>query len=163
MVEFLEAAEALDLAVVLHQWDSIGSEHTRDFYLPHMVGFPAVTSLAATRLVFEGVLDRLPKLRVGLPQGGGSFPALHGRTEHGYTVRTEAKKLNCKKPNSYIDRFYIDFNTHDPLMLEFLCKKFGSRHVMLGTDYPFDMGLAHPLEHFSSVKALTLPMRSAKT
>ena len=150
--EILEAAEALDLAIVLHPWDSIGSERMRDFYLPHMVGFPADISLAAARLIFGGVLDRLPKLRIGLPHGGGSFPTLLGRIDHGYTVRAEAKKFHCKSPSSYLNRFYIDFNTHDSLMLEFLCKKFGSKRVMLGSDYPFDMGLAHPLEHLSSAR-----------
>lgn len=151
VVEILEVAERLDLAVFVHPWDAIGAERMRSFYLPHMVGLPADTSLAIARLIFGGVLDRLPNLNIGFAHGGGTFPWLLGRIDHGYTVRTEAKQFISCKPSSYSGRLYFDSITHDPRGLEYLCEKFGSRHVMLGSDYPFDMGVLHPFQQLSSV------------
>ena len=145
VVEILAAAESIGLSVFVHPWEPIGAARMRSYYLPHFVGLPAETSLAIARLIFAGVLDRLPKLRIGFAHGGGTFPALLGRIDHGHAVRPEAKRFIASSPSSYLNRLYFDSITHDPRGLELLCEKFGSRHVMLGSDYPFDMGVKHPL------------------
>ncbi len=152
VVEILQAAEALDLAVFVHPWEAIGRERMRDFYLPHVVGLPAETSLAISRLILGGVLDRLPRLRIGFAHAGGTFLPLLGRIDHGFRVRSEARRHIERAPSAYVGRLYVDSLTHDPRLLEFLCEKVGSDHVMLGSDYPFDMGVEHPLDQLAGVR-----------
>ncbi|MGH7390165.1 MAG: amidohydrolase family protein [Candidatus Rokuibacteriota bacterium] len=152
IVEILEAAQALGLAVFVHPWSGIGEERMRAFYLPHMVGLPAETSLAISRLIFGGVLDRLPELRIAFAHGGGTFIPLLGRIDHGFEVRPEAKQVISRRPSTYLRRLYVDSITHDPRLLELLCEKAGSDRVMLGSDYPFDMGVAHPLDQLTGVR-----------
>ena len=152
IVEILQAAEALDLAVFVHPWAGIGEERMRAFYLPHMVGLPAETSLAISRLVFGGVLERLPRLRIAFAHGGGTFVPLLGRIDHGFTVRPEARRIISRPPSSYLGRLYFDSITHDPRLLEFLCARAGSDHVMLGSDYPFDMGVKHALDQLADTR-----------
>jgi aminocarboxymuconate-semialdehyde decarboxylase len=145
VVDILDAAQALGLAVFVHPWSGIGEERMRAFYLPHMVSLPAETSLAISRLIFGGVLDRLPRLRIAFAHGGGTFIPLLGRIDHGFTVRPEAKQFIDQRPSAYLSRLYFDSITHDPRLLALLCEKAGSDHVMLGSDYPFDMGVEHPI------------------
>lgn len=152
IVEILQAAEALDLAVFVHPWSGIGEERMRAFYLPHMVSLPAETSLAISRLIFGGVLERLPRLRIAFAHAGGTFVPLLGRIDHGFTVRAEAKRIISRPPSAYLGRLYFDSITHDPRLLEFLCAKVGSDHVMLGSDYPFDMGVEHPRDQLLDTK-----------
>src|SRR5216684_261886 len=152
IVDILAAAEALDMAIFVHpQGPSIGEERMKVFYLPFMVGYPADTSLAIARLILGGVLERLPKLRICFAHGGGSLPAVLGRLDHGYSVRPEPKKFISRLPSTYAQKLYFDTLTHDPRMLELLCEKFGSHRIMLGSDYPFDMGVEHPLRQLTGV------------
>ena len=152
IVDILEAAAALGLAVFAHPWSCIGEERMRAFYLPHMVGLPAETSLAISRLIFGGVLDRLPNLRIVFAHAGGTFVPLLGRIDHGFAVRAEARKIIDQPPSAYLPRLYFDSITHDPRLLESLCATAGSDHVMLGSDYPFDMGVAHPLDQLAGTR-----------
>jgi aminocarboxymuconate-semialdehyde decarboxylase len=151
IAEILATAESLDLAVFVHPWDALGKERTREFYLPHLLTLPAETSLAMARLILGGVLDRLPRLRIGFAHGGGTFPALLGRIDRGYTVRPEAKVKIARPPSSYVRRLWVDSITHDPRMLRVLCEVFGSDRVMLGSDYPFDMGDPHPVAQLAAL------------
>lgn len=145
VVEVLEAASELGLSVFVHPWDAIGEDRLKAYYLPHMVALPADTAAAIARLIFGGVLDKLPKLRIGFSHGGGSFLPLLSRIDHGYKVRKEAKVSIDRPPSSYIRRLFFDSITHDPEIIEFMCRRVGSDRVMLGSDYPFDMGIEHPL------------------
>jgi aminocarboxymuconate-semialdehyde decarboxylase len=152
IVDVLAAAEALDIAVFVHpQGPSLGEERMKAFYLPFMVGYSADSALAIARLILGGVLERLPKLRICFSHGGGSFPAVLGRLDHGYSVRPEAKKFISRPPSTYAQKLYFDTLTHDPQMLELVYRKFGSHRIMLGSDYPFDMGVEHPLEQLTGV------------
>lgn len=152
IVEILTAAADLDLSVFVHpQGPSIGQERMADYYLPFMVGYPSDSALAVARLTFGGVLERLPRLRIAFAHGGGSFPSVLGRLDHGFRVRAEAKRNITRPPSAYAERLYFDTITHDPAMLALLCAKFGSRRVMLGSDYPFDMGPEHPLEQLDGI------------
>lgn len=145
VVEVLEAACELGLAVFVHPWDAIGEDRLKAYYLPHMVALPADTAAAIARLIFGGVLDKLPKLRIGFSHGGGSFLPLLARIDHGFKVRKEAKVVIDKPPSSYVHRLFFDSITHDPEIIEMMCRRVGSHRVMLGSDYPFDMGIEHPL------------------
>ncbi len=145
VVEVLQAAAELGLAVFVHPWDAIGEDRLKAYYLPHMVALPADTSAAIARLIFGGVLDRLPKLRIGFAHGGGSFVPLLGRIDHGFKVRPETRVAIKQPPSTYVHRLFFDSITHDPQLLEMLCGRVGSHRVMLGSDYPFDMGVEHPL------------------
>jgi aminocarboxymuconate-semialdehyde decarboxylase len=150
--ETLAACEALDLAVFVHpQGPSIGQERMKEFYLPFMVGYPADTSLAIARLILGGVLERLPRLRIGFAHGGGGFLAIAGRLDHGYASKAEARKLISKPPAHYAQRLFFDCLTHDRRTLAHLCAVYGSDKVMLGSDYPFDMGVEHPLAQLEGV------------
>lgn len=144
-VEILEAASALGMAVFVHPWDSPDEDRLRKYYLPHFVCLPAETAICATRLILGGVLDRLPELRVGFAHGGGNFLPLLARIDHGHRVRPEARIATQQPPSSYVSRLFFDSITHDPEMLRFLCARAGSQRIMLGSDYPFDMGIEHPI------------------
>ena len=146
LFEFFAAAQALDMALFVHpQGPSIGQERMGQYYLPFMVGYPADSALAAARLILGGVLERLPRLRICFAHGGGAFPAALGRLDHGHRVRPEARKFIAEPPSRYARSLYFDTLTHDPKLLAFNLEKFGSQRIMIGSDYPFDMGVEHPL------------------
>lgn len=152
VVEVLEAASELGIAVLMHPWDAIAEEQHKAYYLPHMVLLPAETALAIARLIFGGVLDRLPRLRIAFAHAGGNFVPLVSRIDHGFKVRPEAKVSIDHAPSSYLRRLYFDSITHDAEILEFLCRRVGSDRVMLGSDYPFDMGMQDPLARLNEAK-----------
>ena len=143
--EVLQAASDLSIAVLIHPWDAIAEDQHRAYYLPHMVLLPAETALAIARMVFGGILERLPDLRVAFAHGGGNFIPLLRRIDHGFERRPEAKVAINRRPSSYLRQLYFDSITHDTEVLEFLCKRVGSDRVMLGSDYPFDMGVQDPV------------------
>jgi aminocarboxymuconate-semialdehyde decarboxylase len=152
LFDFFAAAQQLDLAVFVHpQGPSIGQERMGQYYLPFMVGYPADSALAAARLILGGVLERLPGLRICFAHGGGAFPAVLGRQDHGPRVRAEARKFISQPPSHYAKRLYFDTLTHDPKLLAFNLEKFGSGQIMIGSDYPFDMGVDHPLAQLEGV------------
>jgi aminocarboxymuconate-semialdehyde decarboxylase len=152
LLDFFAAAESLDLALFVHpQGPSIGQERMGQYYLPFMVGYPADSALAAARLILGGVLERLPRLRICFAHGGGAFPAALGRLDHGHRVRPEAKKFIARPPSHYAKRLYFDTLTHDPRLLAFNLEKFGAERIMIGSDYPFDMGVDHPLAQLEGV------------
>jgi aminocarboxymuconate-semialdehyde decarboxylase len=155
LFDFFAAAAQLDMPLFVHpQGPSIGQERMGQYYLPFMVGYPADSALAAARLLLGGVLERLPLLRICFAHGGGAFPAALGRLDHGHRVRAEARKHIAKPPSHYAGSLYFDTLTHDPRLLAFNLEKFGSPRIMVGSDYPFDMGVDHPLAQLDGL-ALT--------
>ncbi|MBE0644470.1 MAG: amidohydrolase [Bacteroidetes bacterium] len=142
---FFEAAQELGAAVFVHPWDMMGSDRMRRYWLPWLVGMPAETSLAVCSMIFGGVLERLPKLRVNFAHGGGSFPATIGRIEHGFNVRPDLVAIdNAVNPRTYLGRFYLDSLVHDPVMLRYIVDLVGESRVTLGSDYPFPLGELQP-------------------
>jgi aminocarboxymuconate-semialdehyde decarboxylase len=140
-----QAAEELGAAIFVHPWEMIGSDKMPQYWLPWLVGMPAETSRAICSLIFGGVFERLPKLRVAFAHGGGSFPFTIGRIEHGFNVRPDLVAIdNQVNPRNYVGKFYLDSLVHDPLMLEVLVKLFGEDKICLGTDYPFPLGELEP-------------------
>jgi len=139
--EFFEACEKLDMAVMIHPWEMMGKELMEKYWLPWLVGMPAETARAAASLIFGGVFEKLPELRVCFSHAGGSFLPTIGRLEHGYNCRPDLVAIdNQVNPREYLGKFWVDSITHDPMMLEYVMKVVGSDKVCLGSDYPFPLG-----------------------
>lgn len=140
-----EAAEKLGAAVFVHPWDMMGKDRMPKYWLPWLVGMPAEASLAICSLIFGGVFERLPRLRVAFAHGGGAFPATIGRIEHGFQVRPDLCAVdNTVSPRHYLGRFYVDSLVHDRDVLSHLIRLFGAERVALGSDYPFPLGEHRP-------------------
>jgi aminocarboxymuconate-semialdehyde decarboxylase len=150
-----QAAERLGAAVFVHPWEVIGRERMQQFWLPWLVGMPAETSLAICSVIFGGVLERLPRLRICFAHGGGAFPGTFGRIDHGFHARPDlcAVAIN-KPPSSYLARLYVDSLVHDPEALRLLLKLLGPERVALGSDYPFPLGESEPGKLIASLKGL---------
>ena len=140
-----ERAAALRLPVLLHPLRVVGGERLAPYYLTNFLGNPFDTAIAASHLVFGGVLDRIPKLTVCLPHAGGALPYVHGRLRHGQGVRPETKGVAKRPFSAYLRRFTYDIISHDPAALRYLIATVGADRVMLGTDFCFDMGVERPL------------------
>ena len=147
LVEILAACEALGLAVMIHPWNMMGQDKMRDYWLPWLVGMPAEVSRAICSMIFGGVFERLPKLRVCFAHGGGAFPFTIGRIEQGFKMRPDlVAHRNPVNPRDYLGRFWVDSVTHDPQALRYLVDIVGADRVILGTDYPFPLGEQEPGE-----------------
>jgi aminocarboxymuconate-semialdehyde decarboxylase len=145
LFDFFSAAQDLGAAILVHPWDMMGRESMPKYWLPWLVGMPAEQSRAACCLIFGGVLERLPELRVCLAHGGGSFPYTIGRIEHGFRMRPDLVATdNPRNPREYLRTLYFDSCVHDPLALRYLIDTVGCERVMLGTDYPFPLGEQKP-------------------
>ena len=142
---FWEAAQDLGAAILVHPWDMMGSESMPKYWMPWLVGMPAEQSRAACALIFGGVLERFPRLKVCLAHGGGSFPYTLGRIEHGFNMRPDLVATdNPHSPRRYLDRLFFDSWVADPRALRYLLDTCGVSRVMLGTDYPFPLGEQEP-------------------
>lgn len=140
-----QAAEELGAAVFVHPWDMMGKERMPKYWLPWLVGMPAEVSLAICSMIFGGVFERLPKLRVAFAHGGGAFPATIGRIEHGFKVRPDLVAVdNTVNPRHYLGKFYLDSLVHDASMLRYLIELMGEERIALGSDYPFPLGETRP-------------------
>jgi len=145
LFEVFAAAEELGAAVFVHPWDMVGKEKMQKYWMPWLVGMPAESSLAICSMIFGGVLERLPNLRIAFAHGGGSFPATLGRIEHAYEVRPDLMRVdNDHHPRKYLEQIYLDTLVHDPRMLEYLVDLMGPQKLALGTDYPFPLGELEP-------------------
>ncbi len=136
-----EACERLDLALMIHPWQMMGFDSMKKYWLPWLVGMPAETSRAACSLIFGGVLEKLPNLRVCFSHAGGSFLPTLGRIEHGFNCRPDLVAVdNERNPREYLGKFWVDCITHDIDALRYILKLQGSKRVCLGSDYPFPLG-----------------------
>jgi aminocarboxymuconate-semialdehyde decarboxylase len=141
----LEAIADLGAALFVHPWQMLGRERMGLYWLPWLVGMPTETALSICSLIFGGVFERLPKLRVAFAHGGGTFPGLIGRLEHGFRVRPDiVATSNQHNPRDYLGRFYVDSLVHEPAMLDYMIDLMGARCIALGSDYPFPLGEHHP-------------------
>jgi len=125
------------------------------YWLPWLVGMPAETSLAICSMIFGGVFERLPDLRVTFAHGGGAFPATVSRIEHGFNVRPDLCAVdNNVNPKAYLGRFYLDSLVLDPIILNYLIELVGEEKIMLGSDYPFPLGEQEPGKLIESMNDL---------
>lgn len=136
-----EACERLGMAVMIHPWQMMGFDSMKKYWLPWLVGMPAETSRAACSMIFGGILERLPNLRVCFSHAGGSFLPTLGRIEHGFNCRPDLVAIdNLVNPRDYLGKFWVDCITHDIDALKYILKLQGSKRVCLGSDYPFPLG-----------------------
>ena len=151
---FWDAAEATGALVFVHPTTrGFDSPAFEDYYLWNTVGNPLETATTAAHMVMAGVMERHPGLRVLLAHGGGALLAVRGRLHHAHRFQPQARSRLRESPNDSIRRFYFDTLTHDPALLRALIDFVGRDRVLLGSDYPFDMGDARQVE---TVRALEL-------
>jgi aminocarboxymuconate-semialdehyde decarboxylase len=164
------AAEQLNAAIFVHPWDMLGMERMPKYWLPWLVGMPAETALAICSMIFGGVFERFPSLRVAFAHGGGAFPFSIGRIDHAFHVRPDLVATESKtNPRSYLAghdgrgvtpaRFYVDSLVHELDALRMLVKLFGAQRVAFGSDYPFPLGEAQPGKLIEEMKELSMKER----
>jgi aminocarboxymuconate-semialdehyde decarboxylase len=147
LAPFWAAAEATGALVFVHPTTrGFADPVFEGYYLWNLVGNPLETTIAAAHLVLSGVLERHPGLRVLLAHGGGAIAALRGRLRHGWSFQPQARSRLTESPDDSLRRLYYDTVTHDPGVLRELVAFAGADHVLLGSDYPFDMADARPAE-----------------
>ena len=141
LLPFFEACRDLDVAIFVHPASPlVGQERLTRYYFPLIVGNPLETALAISKLIFGGVLERLPDLRICFAHGGGAFPFTLARLNHGWHARPEGPEAIPKEPREYARRIFVDSLTLAPRNLRFIIEELGADRVMIGSDYPFDMG-----------------------
>ncbi|MGB7855956.1 MAG: amidohydrolase family protein, partial [Pseudolabrys sp.] len=145
-------AEELGAFVFIHPNNVAGADRMKSYYLNNLIGNPLDTTIGAACLYFGGVLGRYPKLTVVLAHGGGFTPYQAARWEHGWHVRPEPKKNIVKQPVDIAKRFYYDTILHSAPVLEFMVEHVGADRVMLGSDYPYDMGMMDCVKHVRGLK-----------
>ena len=153
---FWEAAEALQMVVCIHPFEAAPVGAQARYFLGNLVGNLYDTGLAAALLIYGGVLERHPNLRVVLYHAGGALPALVGRLDMGYRLVPECRSAIPRPPSTYVSQFHFDIIGHNRGMLGHLVKTYGADRFVVGSDYPLPAGLAHPVEE---VKALGLDAR----
>lgn len=150
---FYEAAEKLNCALFIHPWEMMGEKEMGKYWLPWLVGMPAETTRAICSMIFGGVFEKYPKLRIAFAHGGGSFPYTIGRIEHGFNVRPDLVQIDNKiNPREYLGNFWVDSLVHDSSAFHFLMDMVGEDKICLGSDYPFPLGEHHPGELIESLK-----------
>ena len=147
-------AERLGVPLFLHPQNAGDVTRLKDYHLWNLIGFPMETATAAARLILAGVFERFPGLTVVLAHGGGFLPYQLGRLDHGYRVRAALQERLPKLPSAYLGNIYCDSLVHNDAALRYLLERIGADHVVLGSDYPFDMGTETAAD---SVRGLHLP------
>jgi len=146
--------EDLDVPIFIHPHHVAGLDRLQDYYLSNLIGNPLDTTIAAAQLIFSGMLEKYPGLKIILAHGGGQLPFIIGRMEHGYEVRPESKEKVHQPPRAFLKNFYFDTITHNPDALRYLIAFAGSDHVLLGSDYPYDMGDSNPVQTVSKLSGI---------
>lgn len=142
---FWTRAEALGTVVFVHPYAPLGRDRLGSYYLRNTLGNPFETAVAVSRLVFGGVLERHPGLRFVLAHGGGALPWVIGRLDAGHAVDAGCRARGARRPSHYLRRLWYDTITHDVPALEYLVARVGASQVVLGSDYPFEIGDLDPV------------------
>jgi aminocarboxymuconate-semialdehyde decarboxylase len=158
---FWAKAEALGAVVFIHPASFTEPRRFGKFYFSNVIGNPLDTTMALHHLIFEGVLERYPNLKIIASHGGGYLPAYSGRIDHAWGARSDAHGSLPKPPSFYLKKIYLDTIVFTPDQLEALVKLFGVEKILLGTDYPYDMGEYDPIGHIASVASFTDADRAA--
>ncbi|MDN3027483.1 amidohydrolase family protein [Streptomyces sp. S.PB5] len=151
---FWTRAEETGAILFLHPFGCTLDERLDRWYLSNTVGQPTENAVALSHLIFSGVLDRHPELKVLAAHGGGYLPTHIGRSDHAWSARSDAGAGCAHLPSSYLKRLYFDSLVHDPYVLRELIRAAGSDRVLLGSDFPFDMGTEDPV---GALRAARLP------
>jgi aminocarboxymuconate-semialdehyde decarboxylase len=151
---FWEEVEQLGLMVFLHPTGFTEPKRLMDHYFINTIGHPLEETICAGRLIFDGVMERFPALKFVFSHGGGFLPMYAGRFDHAYHAREDVRQGLPRPPSEYLSMFYFDTMVFEPDQIRFLVEKYGSDHVLLGTDYPYDMGEDDPLGLLDRVEGL---------
>ncbi|KOX04573.1 amidohydrolase [Streptomyces sp. NRRL B-1140] len=151
---FWTRAEETGAILFLHPFGCTLDERLDQWYLSNTVGQPTENAVALSHLIFSGVLDRHPELKVIAAHGGGYLPTHIGRSDHAWSARSDAGAGCAHLPSSYLERLYFDSLVHDPHVLRALIGAAGADRVLLGSDFPFDMGTEDPV---GALRAAGLP------
>lgn len=144
-----QRAEALQAVVFIHPWGCSLGSRLAQHYLGNVVGQPTETTLALSHLIFSGVLDRFPGLKLLAAHGGGYLPSYIARSDHAWLVRPDARGC-ALRPSEYLRRMWFDSLVYTAQALEQLVETAGPERVVLGTDYPFDMGVVDPVDRLEA-------------
>ena len=147
-----ERIAELGLPIFLHPM-MINNERLKQFYLINLCGNPFDTAIAASHLIFGGVLDAFPKLEVSLPHAGGALPILRGRLDRGFHVRSECKTIP-RPPSEYLKRFTYDTISYNEELMDDLIKLVGIDRIMMGSDFCFDIAYEEPVKFVNGMKSL---------
>lgn len=153
LTPFWARAEETGALVFLHPFGCTLDERLDQWYLSNTVGQPTENAVALSHLIFSGVLDRHPGLKLIAAHGGGYLPTHIGRSDHAWRARPDARDC-AREPSGYLKQLYFDSLVHDPHVLRELIRAAGPDRVLLGSDYPFDMGTEDPL---GALRAADLP------
>jgi len=153
---FWERVRDLDLLVVVHPNGFTHGERLAAYYLINTVGMPLDSTVFLARLIFGGVLQRVPDLKVCVVHGGGYLPSYPSRYDHAWRARADVREfIPDHPPSHYLQRLYFDTMLYDANELGTLLARYGADHVLLGTDYPYDMGEVDPVRLICSVEGLS--------
>jgi aminocarboxymuconate-semialdehyde decarboxylase len=158
---FFAKAQELDAVIFMHPIGFTQGERLSNHYFNNVIGNPLETTVAASHLIFDGVMDRHPRLKIVLPHAGGYLAHYWARMDHAHAARPDCRTVIRKAPTSYLKKFYFDTITFDPDMLRHLISKWGADHVVLGTDYPYDMGEVDPIGLIARVPRLSAAEKEA--
>lgn len=161
LAPFWAKIEELDVVVFIHPTSATHPQRLGDHYLANLLGHPFESTLAISHLIFDGVLERHSGLKIVIAHGGGFLPAYPGRLDHGYGARRDVCEGLPHPPSTYLKRLYFDTMVFDPDQLRFLIEQYGADHIVLGTDYPYDMGEDDPLGLLARVAGLDNDARDA--
>ena len=142
---FWAKVEELDAVVFVHSTGFTHPDRLMDHYLVNVIGHPLEGTLAGSHLIFDGVMERHPGLKIVMAHGGGYLPAYAARMDHAYRARRDVRASLPHPPTHYLRRFYFDTMVFEPDQLGFLIAKYGAEHIVLGSDYPYDMGEPDPV------------------
>jgi len=153
--KFFAKAQELDVVIFMHPIGFTHGERLMNHYFNNVIGNPLETTVAASHLIFDGVMERHPKLKIVLPHAGGYLAHYWARMDHAWKARPDCRSVIKRKPSSYLEKFYFDTITFDQTMLGNMVTRYGADHVVLGTDYPYDMGMEHPVDFIGGTKGIS--------
>jgi len=146
--------QELDVVIFMHPIGFTQGGRLVDHYFNNVIGNPMETTIAASHLIFDGVLQRNPRLKIVLPHAGGYLAHYWARMDHAHRARSDCRTVIKKAPSTYLRKMYFDTIAFDPAMLRQMVDQYGADRVLLGTDYPYDMGVDDPLAFIGGVPRL---------
>ena len=154
---FFQEAEKLQASIFVHPWDMLSPERMQKFWFPWLIGMPTEVTLAIGSMIFGGVLEKLPKLKIAFAHGGGAFPGTYSRLKHGFLARPDLVATQIQNnPDNFLKKIYVDSLVHDKLTFQFLLQFFGAKQIAMGTDYPFPLGESSPGSLIDSLSGISV-------